>query len=302
MNAMNPHAPLDRSARSARSRLVRGLALAALVMTALPALPALAALAGIAPAAPQAAPARPPASTPEPSAAPRAPATPAPSAPAAPAPVAPGTPSTPAPTPPASAPAPDETPALPPLPATPAVVDEIVFARPFTVDEPWPSDWCADHAEVREGWIVVLRAKRDLVVPRQTEEPVLLAGGRTAERVSSDPERGLIVAIVPATARRSAVPGRAATDEEGMRPLGEIAFWFGTPGLPEQVDSADFERELRSAEAAKIAVRPAEEVATALDRGGAALRVADRAALVEVVRGVSKQHGLAEPADDPAAE
>lgn len=175
----------------------------------------------------------------------------------------------------------DETPALPVLPSTPLPILELVSARPFTVDLPWPTDWRADHAMVREGWIVLLRVPHGVAVPRQTAEPVLYAGATTVERIENRLDEDLVLAILPASPRSSAVPGDAAGAEDGMRPLAELTIWYGAPALPEAIDAADITREITLAEEAKLKSRPAAEVGRALARGGPALTVADRAALLD---------------------
>lgn len=208
-------------------------------------------------------------------AAPPSPSTPAPgSAPASSAASAPAVVAPPSPA--------DETQALPPLPATPLPILEIVSARPFTVEIPWPSDWRADRPMVREGWIALLRVPHDVVVPRQTGEPVLLAGATTVERVENLVSDDLVLAIIPASPRSAAVPGAAGSaDDDLSRPLAELPIWYGTPGLPEAMDAAALTRELALAERARIAARPAAEVERALARGGAAIEAADRAALID---------------------
>ncbi len=201
---------------------------------------------------------------------------------AAPPAVAPPAVAPPAIAPPAVAPAPgDESPALPPRPETPLAIVELIAAQPFTVEIPWPTDWSADRAMVREGWIALLRVPHEVAVPRQTQEPVLYAGGVTVERIENFPTEDLVLAIIPATPRRAAVPGSAAQDAEGMRSLAESPIWYGAAELPEAVDAAAVSREIALAERAKLTVRPAPEVARALARGGAALQVTDRAALLE---------------------
>jgi len=205
--------------------------------------------------------------------------------------------------------APDEVPTLPPLPTTPASISEIIAARPFVVLEPWASDWCAEHTQVERGWVVILRAPHDFVVPRQTAEPILYAGARTAERIINAPETNLILAIVPATRRDEAVPGHAAgaggtapvgAEAQPSRPFADLAIWFGSPGLPEQVDLATIEHEIELANAASIAPRALEEFVRALKRGGAAIAVADRAALLAAIEPWAAQHGMA-PIEAPGA-
>lgn len=216
----------------------------------------------------------------------------------------------------------DEVSRLPALPETPASIESIVAARPFTVQQAWSSDWSADRPSVVGGWVVVVRVKHELAVPRQTQEPILFAGAMVAERLVSDPASNLIVAIIPATSATEAVPGLAArsapttpnsersssTDagvEAGepvtVRPLHETPFWFGTPGLPEQVDRAALSREIVLAERARIVAASKEATMQSLARGGAAIEALDRAALLEIVEPWARQLGVAFPDDQAAA-
>jgi len=183
--------------------------------------------------------------------------------------------------------------------------------------EPWSSDWNAERSSIERGWIVVVRASHELVVPRQTQEPVLLAGARVAERLATDPESNLILAIIPATPRLEAVPGLGAGERAGasagaadgdgleagqaLRPLAELTIWFGTPGLPEQFDRASVAHEVAVAHAATLSPRSLEETVAALKRGGAAIAALDRAALLEIVEPWARAQGVRAP-DDRADE
>ncbi|MBX3354457.1 MAG: hypothetical protein KF724_02020 [Phycisphaeraceae bacterium] len=209
-------------------------------------------------------------------------------------------------TPGAGAPSPDEISELPPLPETPGAITEIVAARPFVVTDAWESDWARERPEVSQGWVVVLRAPHAFVFPRQTQEPILLAGARAVERVANVPSANLILAIVPATPRSAAVPGFAAGEGASSpngdqasvnRPLSELAFWFGTPGLPEQLDLAGIAHEIVLAEQVSIGPRSSDEVARALDRGGEALMIKDREALLRAVEPWARRLGITFPED-----
>lgn len=130
----------------------------------------------------------------------------------------------------------------PVLPPTPAPIDALVYARAFTLDEAYEHSWRAERPAVTSGYLLVLRVDPDLIYPRQTAEPVLYVGAQTAQRLNVGYTSGHVVAIVP-----GAVEGEGAID------LARTAIWFGTPELPERVDRARVEAELRRAVAAGIA-------------------------------------------------
>lgn len=187
---------------------------------------------------------------------------------------------------------------MPALPPTPAPIGSIVAARPFTVSEPWPSDYDAANTPITHGWVVVIEAPFEYVLPRQTQEPVLLAGGMAVERVASLPDEGLILAIVPATPASQAVPGFAAGTDSTMRPLSETAIWFGSP-LPVVMDEVLTAQEIVLAESAGITARPQAEISQALSKGGATIEVADRAELFAVLRPWATQFGFEDPTAGP---
>ncbi len=110
--------------------------------------------------------------------------------------------------------------ATPPLPETPAPVRGVLYARPFTLDAPFRYDWSAEHPEVSSGLVLVLEADPALLRPRETQEPVLFVGALPAQRVTRAFESGRVVVLVP-----------------GPVDLASDPVWFGTPGLPEQVDA-----------------------------------------------------------------
>jgi hypothetical protein len=129
----------------------------------------------------------------------------------------------------------------PPLPlALPAGGIDVLYARPFTLQVPALHAWEAAQPRYDAGWVVVLGVDPQLVVPRQTAEPILFVGDRTAERVNFGHESGRVVAIVPSARDAS---GRAALD------LSAAPIYFGAAGLPEQVDAARASAELAAARA-----------------------------------------------------
>jgi hypothetical protein len=153
--------------------------------------------------------------------------------------------------------------AAPAVPDTPAAVDDVVYARTFTLDNGFHFCWSKDRPLVTTGTLLVLRVNPDLVVPRQTAEPVLYVGNQSAERVNSGHESGYVIAIVP-----------------GEVDLATAPIWFGTPELPERVDAAMIKSERAQADAAGIKPMAASKIKAALRSGGTQLNVADKDALL----------------------
>ncbi len=133
---------------------------------------------------------------------------------------------------------------LVPVPSTPASPIAIVAVQPFTIAQPYRHRFRKDGTEFTSGHLLVLRAEAGFVQPRQVAEPVLCIGSQTAERLWSDPAKGLIVAIVPAWTERTDDGAERAGD-----PTIDLA-WFAAPELPERVDAAWIAAERARAEAA----------------------------------------------------
>ncbi|MFH0980332.1 MAG: hypothetical protein V2A79_02185 [Planctomycetota bacterium] len=152
---------------------------------------------------------------------------------------------------------------MPPVPATPAAVGELVYARPFTLENGYPHLWSKDQPLVTTGYLLVLKVNPDLVIPRQVAEPVLYVGDQTAQRVNFGNESGCVIALAP-----------------GELDLTQAPIWFGRPELPERVDAATVRAERALADKAGIKPFSAEQVAAALAKGGARLNVADQTVLL----------------------
>jgi hypothetical protein len=173
---------------------------------------------------------------------------------------------------------------IPPMPQTPAAVDELLYARPFKLENGYEFEWRADHPTVKAGWLVVLKVNTALVFPRQTAEPILYVGNTTAERVNVGHQSGRIVVIVPSELDKD---GNIKLD------LSKSPMWFGTPGLPEQVDADRIEIEQSLARRAKIEPVSAEMIEAAREQGGALLESSTRESLrksaAELIKAYSPQ-------------
>jgi hypothetical protein len=123
------------------------------------------------------------------------------------------------------------------VPPTPAAVRDILYARPFTLEQPYRNTWSREKAMVSTGTLVVLEVDPALVVPRNALEPVLYAGDVAVQRLNHGDRSGRVIGIVPGDVDLSTAP-----------------IWFGTPELPERVTPAIARTERERAE--KAGVRP----------------------------------------------
>ncbi len=159
--------------------------------------------------------------------------------------------------PPTSASAEAERP--PAVPPTPAAVDDILYARRFTLKTGYTFEWAKNGPRVTEGTILVLKVNPALVYPRQALEPVLYAGNQTAERINLGHKSGHVIAIVP-----------------GKLDLTESPIWFGTPKLPERIDANTVKGERVLARKAKITPFKKAKIDAATANGKEAMKAADR--------------------------
>ena len=153
--------------------------------------------------------------------------------------------------------------AAPPVPPTPAPVNEVVYARPFALNDGFQFDWCKEPFQVKQGTLLVLKVNPDLVIPRNTEEPVLYVGNHSAMRLNHGNESGHVIAVVP-----------------GDVDLTKDPIWFGTPGLPERIDAATIKAEREKADKAGIKPISAEQAQAALKKGGERINAPDMSAML----------------------
>ncbi len=153
--------------------------------------------------------------------------------------------------------------AMPAVPETPARAGTLILAQSFTLEEGFPFQWSAEQAIVHEGTILVLEVDPALIFPRNAAEPVLYVGHHVARRISQGDASGRLVAFVP-----------ARVDLERER------IWFGSPELPERVDSRLARREASRAVAAGIVPFSAAAIRSATLRGGEEATFANRLELL----------------------
>jgi hypothetical protein len=179
------------------------------------------------------------------------------------------------------------------IPTTPAAVDDIVYARKFTLRESYKFRWCKEKPNITSGYLLVLKVNPDLVLPRQVAEPVLYVGDQTAERLNNGYHSGHVVALAP-----------------GAPDLTKALMWFGTPELPERVDAEMAKAELGLAKAAGIKPFSAKAIKAALAQGGKDLTGSNVVDVLRVAADLIKRYSPAEeerartlvPESDPAKD
>lgn len=151
----------------------------------------------------------------------------------------------------------------PALPATPAPVDEVIYLRPFTLQDVFRFGACQEPFEITSGTILVLRVNPALVIPRAAAQPVLYVGNVAAMRLNHGHESGRVIAVVPGTVDLTKDP-----------------IWFGTPDLPGHADSATVQAERIKADQAGIKPVSAEKAQAARMAGGERVSAVDMGALL----------------------
>lgn len=118
----------------------------------------------------------------------------------------------------------------------------LLHAERFTVQKPFQHLWRADRPFVERGWILVLQTDPELLRPRQVKESVLYVGAQTAERINHG-TFGRVVVLVPGDFALEGAP-----------------IFLGEAALPEELQQADIDAQLRAAVAAGAIPTPAETV------------------------------------------
>jgi hypothetical protein len=166
-------------------------------------------------------------------------------------------------------------------PAGPVAVEEILLARPFALEQGYNSDWQKERPVVTHGFIVVLRVDPVLVMPRASRQPVLYAGRRPAEPITTGYPSGILAAVVP-----------------GPVDLRRTAIWFGAPALPEEVDGPVIQASVVEADEAGIRPLPVDRVERAMAMGGELRSLPDRSALLREARALVRPYLHEDPSRD----
>ena len=148
-----------------------------------------------------------------------------------------------------------------PAAATGAVFD-LLYARPFTLEQPYLYAWTKEQPEITGGTLLVLAVAAELARPRDVDVPVLFAGDTPVHLTNTGYPSGRAIVFVPAWVDLASAP-----------------FYFGSLELPERIDRERGAAELRAAAAQGAAPFPAETVTRALAAGGEAARFTDSLAL-----------------------
>lgn len=107
-----------------------------------------------------------------------------------------------------------------PLDFKPQPVIAIVHIQPFQLEQSFKYDWRSDHPNINSGLLIVVKVDPKLVTPRNELEPVLYAGNQPVQRLNHGHESGYVIGIIPEQIDLSKEP-----------------IWFGTPALPERIDT-----------------------------------------------------------------
>lgn len=168
-------------------------------------------------------------------------------------------------------------------------VKRLVAAAPFMTSTPFVHFWQAEQPRVNHGWMCVVEADAQLCAPKQTVEPVLIAGTGPVERVNHG-TLGRTVVLVPCT-QALATDGVCAS---GCSDTALQSWWWLNPAepqvLPEQLDSAAIARARALLPAGAVRILSATEVAAALQLGGEPIHVADETDLHRVAAAWILEH------------
>ena len=125
----------------------------------------------------------------------------------------------------------------------PAPVDDLVYARRFTLTEGYRWGWRADEPATKVGVIVVLRVDPQLVIPRNSLSPILYARDRMLQALNFGHKSGHVIGLIP-----------------GEVNLSETLIWFGSPTAPGRVTPQSIRAERAQAEKAGIRPFPATKI------------------------------------------
>jgi hypothetical protein len=155
----------------------------------------------------------------------------------------------------------------------------LVAAAPFELQKPYDHVWRVEAPQVWSGWLVALEADPALCAPRQTAEPVLVAGLQTAARVNHG-ALGRVVAVLPCDERLAGAP------------CADLArtWWWSAPALPEQLDEAALAAARAALPRGAIHAVGEAEWAAARARGGEAIQVLDETELWRVAAAWILEH------------
>ncbi len=168
-------------------------------------------------------------------------------------------------------------------------VKRLVVAAPFTTSAPFVHYWQAEQPQVNHGWLCVVEADAQLCAPKQTVEPVLIAGAGPVERVNHG-TLGRTVVLVPCT-QALAVDGACAS---GCKAEALQTWWWLAPTLPqvlpEQLDGAAIARARALLPEGAVRTLTSAELAAALKLGGEAIQVANETELHRVAAAWILEH------------
>jgi hypothetical protein len=132
----------------------------------------------------------------------------------------------------------------------------LLYARPFTLQEPYVYTWLHDQPAITSGLLLVLAVDPEVAKPRQVDVPVLFAGDTPIHLTNNGYPSGRMIVIVPAWVD-----------------LGRAPVYFGSTELPERIDRARGVLEEAAASVRGAGPFSAEARAAAFAAGGEPLAV-----------------------------
>lgn len=150
-----------------------------------------------------------------------------------------------------------------PIPPTPARVEDVVYARGFTLEQGYRYIRSQERPWVTGGTLLVLKVDPALVVPREIAMPVLYVGDQPVERLNRGNESGYLIVVVP-----------------GSVDLTRTPIWFGSPDMPHNVNTAGAQAQRLLAEQAGIRPFSGERIKAALAEGGPPIHAVDMRSLL----------------------
>jgi len=133
----------------------------------------------------------------------------------------------------------------------PDSVRDLVYARPFVLEQPYTYDWTREREEVASGCILVVVVDPNFARPRQVDVPVLYVGSTPAQLTNVGYDSGHLIVIAP-----------------GEIDLTDVPIFFGSTELPERVDRARGLLEMEAALDAGARAFAPQCVAEAFEAGG----------------------------------
>lgn len=163
-----------------------------------------------------------------------------------------------------------------------SAVRGLLYARPFTLRQPYIYTFLREQPAITRGLILVLEVNPEAAKPRQVDVSVLYAGDTPAHLTNTGYPTGRMIVIIP-----------------DWIDLAEAPIYFGSTELPERVDRARGAREMTTALSRTAQPFAPEVLAAAFAGGGERLLLSDSVELFRVIADLINRYV---PEENAAAE